>query len=143
MDSEFENSLARQPVKQIPPHWRAEILAAADKAQPARHGSLLTRDSFLSTINHRLSTIFWPHPKAWAGLAVVWVFIFIIHFSMQDKPSATIARAAPPSTEVLVQLRQQQKLYAELVGIHETQDADRPRVIVPRPRSDRTAILPA
>ena len=141
MDSEFEKSLTRQPVKQIPPHWRAEILATARNAGSSRHSSLITR-SPLSTINHKLSTLFWPHPAAWAGLAAVWIFTAVINFSMRDQP-APVAKEAPPSTEVLVQLRQQQKLYAELVGMHETQEADRPRVFVPKPRSDRNTTLPA
>ena len=81
---QFEQRLSRQPLRQIPGEWRAEILAAAREAQRPGTATRHPR-SLLSTINHQLSTLLWPHPKAWAGLAAVWVFIFAVNFSMRDK----------------------------------------------------------
>ena len=51
MKPDFEEKLSRQPVKEIPPAWRAEILSAARKAQVAPHASLVTRHAWLSTLN--------------------------------------------------------------------------------------------
>jgi hypothetical protein len=143
---QFEQRLSRQPPRQIPSAWRAEILAAARTAQAACHPSPVTRHlkpSRPSSILHILSSLLWPHPKAWAGLAAVWIFIFAVNFSMRDSSPRLAEKSAPPSPEVIVELRQQQRLFAELIGPRESRDADRPRIFTPRPRGERTEILAA
>jgi hypothetical protein len=137
----FEQRLSRQPLRPIPPDWRAEILAAAREAQSVPRASRLTPHAWLVTLNHQLSTFFWPHPKAWAGLAAVWVLIFAMNFSMRDPSSHVVAKSAPPSPEVLVELKKQQRMFAELVGANEPQDADRRKIFLPRPRSEHCEIL--
>lgn len=131
---QFEQRLGRQPLKSIPAEWRAEILTAARAAQPSRH-------VWLSTLNSQLSTVFWPHPKAWAGLATVWVFIFALNFSMRDTSPRVAEKSAPPSPEVMVELKKQQLLFAELVGPRELSDADRQKLFAPKPRSECVEIL--
>jgi hypothetical protein len=138
---QFEQRLTRQPLRPIPREWRGEILVAARTAQPARHLSPFTRHSWLSTLNHQLSTIFWPHPKAWASLAAIWVFILAVNFSMGDSSPRRAEKSVPPSPEVMVELRKQQLMLAELIGPREAHDADRPRNIAPRPRGERVEIL--
>jgi len=139
---QFEQRLSRQPVREIPGEWRAEILSAARAAQavPANLRPA-PRDSFLSTINHQLSTLLWPHPKAWAGLAAVWVCVGAFNLATQDKAPRIAEKSAPPSPAVMVELKKQQRLFAELVGNYETAEADRPRVYSPKPRSERTECL--
>jgi hypothetical protein len=132
---DFESRLSRQPVKQIPAEWRAEILSAAKHA-----ACPVPRTSFLSTLNRQLSTILWPHPKAWAGLAAVWILIFCMEFSMRDTTPVVAEKAAPPSPEVIVELKQQQRMLAELIGSSQTRDAESPRFL-PLPRSERVEIL--
>jgi hypothetical protein len=138
---DFETRLACRPLKEIPGEWRAEILAAARDAQASCHPSPVTRHNWLGTFNRQLATIFWPHPKAWAGLAAVWILIFAVNFSIHDPSPVLAEKSAPPSPEVIVELRQQQRLFAELVGPRETRDADRPRIFTPKPRGGRTEIL--
>ena len=141
---DFESRLQRQPLRQTPPDWRAEILAAAHGAQAARHPSPVTRHLKLSrpsSILHSLSSLLWPHPKAWAGLAAVWIFIFAVNFSMRDASPRLAEKSAPPSPEVIVELRKQQKLYAELMGPREERDADRSKTYGPRPRGERTDMV--
>ena len=129
----FEQRLSRQPLRPIPHEWRVEVLAAALSAsRPA------PRAPFLATLGHQLSTLLWPHPQAWAGLAAVWIFIFAVNFSMRDASPRMAEKSAPPSPAVLVELRRQQRLFAELIGPRETRDADRPRIFTPRPRGERT-----
>jgi hypothetical protein len=132
---DFEQKLQRQPLRQIPGGWRGEILSAAKSASRP-----VPRDSFLSTLNHQLSTLLWPHPKAWAGLAAVWVLIFALDFSMRDKSPVVAEKSAPPSPEVIVELKQQQRMLAELIGARETHDAG-PQQFFPRPRSECAGIL--
>ena len=138
---DFESRLQRQPLRQMPPAWRAEILAAAREAQTPVHASRITHRSWLSTFNHQLSTLFWPHPKAWAGLAAVWIFIFAVNFSLRDPSPRMAEKSAPPSPEVIVELKKQQRMFAELVGSYESPDADRRKVFSPRPRSERVEIV--
>lgn len=132
---DFEQRLARQSLRQVPGEWRAEILAAARAGQATRQAPRVTPRSWLSTINQQLSTLLWPHPKAWAGLAAVWIFILVLNFSMQDKSPVMAEKSSPPSPEVIVQLKQQQRMFAELMGPRDAAVADRPKTHTPRPRS--------
>jgi hypothetical protein len=135
---DFEQKLSHQPMRQIPGEWRAEILDACRVSSVERREP----ERFLpSTLVSRLSTIFWPHPKAWAGLAAVWILIFAVDFSMRDTTPVVAEKAAPPSPEVIVELRQQQRMLAELIGARDTSDADRSKSLVPRPRTERVEIL--
>jgi hypothetical protein len=136
----FEQHLSRQPLRQIPHEWRADILAAARAAQPSRHLSPVTHHSWLSTLNSQLSTLFWPHSKAWAALAAVWIVIFAVNFSMRETSSQVAEKSTPPSPEVIVELKKQQLLFAELVGQVQPLDADRPKLFSPKPRSERVEI---
>jgi len=133
---DFEQRLQRQPLRQIPAEWRSEILDAAI----SRHSPRATRHSFFSTLNHQLSTILWPHPKAWAGLAAVWILIFAVNVSMRDTTPLVAERAAPPSPEVIVELKQQQRMLAELIGSSPAREAV-PTRFLPLPRSERVEIL--
>ena len=122
---QFERRLSRQPFRQVPAEWREEILAAA----ASHHPSPVERRSILSTLNFQLSTILWPHPVAWAGLTAVWIFIFAAGFSLRDRPSAVAESNLSPPAEVIVEVRQQQRLLAELLGPRDTRDADRQNLL--------------
>ena len=140
---QFERRLSRQPLRQIPVEWRGEILSAAREGQTIRHSSFVIRPSWLSTLVSHLSTILWPHPKAWAGLAAVWILILVVNFPMRDKTPVSAEKSSPPSPEVIVELRQQQRLLAELIGLRDIREADRSKSFVPQPRSERAEIVAA
>jgi len=63
------------------------------------------------------------------------VVILLLHVSQRDAAPGGTEKAAPPSPETLVELRQQQQLLAELLGAHQTREADRPRTVSPRTKS--------
>ena len=42
---------------------------------------------------------------------------------------------------MVVELKQQQRLFAELIGSRDVYDAEQPKLFVPRPRSERAEIL--
>ncbi|MGH7975727.1 MAG: hypothetical protein ACREDS_14880 [Limisphaerales bacterium] len=137
----FEQKLQRQSLRQIPGEWRAEILAVAGRE--SRVESRVREPLWPSTLSSRLSTFLWPHPKAWAGLAAIWIFIFALNFSMRDKSEMTAEKITPPSPEVIAQLRQQRLLFAQLMGSTETQDADRQKTFLPKPQSECEEFLTA
>jgi hypothetical protein len=85
----------------------------------------------------------WPHPAAWAGLAAIWILILAVDFSVRDKSLVMVEKSAPPSPEVIVELKQQQRMLAELIGPRDEHDADRSKSFVPQPRSERVEILAA
>jgi len=76
-----------------------------------------------------------PSRRIWAGLAAVWIFIFVFNFSRRD-PAELLARKFPPSPEMILTFRQQERLLAELIGPNETQAAEPPKPFLPRPRSE-------
>jgi hypothetical protein len=140
---EFEKRLQRQPLRQTPCEWRSEILAAARDAQASCYPSPATRHGWLATFNRQLSILLWPHPKAWAGLAAVWIFVFAVNFSLREPSPRMAEKSAPPSPEVMMALWKQQRMLAELVGPREEHDADRSKTQAPQPRTQRVEILAA
>jgi hypothetical protein len=141
--NELEQKLSRQPLKQIPAEWRVEILSAARDAQAALPESRIPNRPFLSTLNHQLSALLWPHPKAWAGLAAVWITIIALNLSMRDHSETVASKSAPPSPEVVAELKQQKLLFVELIGANDLRIADRQKSFLPRPRSERAEMMAA
>jgi hypothetical protein len=76
-------------------------------------------------------------------LAAVWVLILTLNLSMHEKAPVLEAKAAAPSQAVMAEVRQQQKFYAELIGLTDTRDADRQPLLGPKPRSERVEGLAA
>jgi len=127
---DFEQRLRQQPLRQVPAAWREEILSAARATARSRPSTPDPRPSWLSTL-------LWPNPKAWAGLAALWVLVFALHFAARDGSPAIAKQSAPLSPQVLMALREQEQLVAELIGRSEAPDADRPQPAAPRPHSHR------
>ena len=76
---------------------------------------------------------------AWSALAVAWLVILALNFATPETsaPGSALAKATPPATpETLQALREQKRLFTELVGGTLPHDAETPRFI-PRPRSER------
>jgi len=92
---EFEQRLSRQPLRPVPAEWRAEILAAMRRGEETPRCGVGPRS--VPSLPAWLATLFWPRPAAWAGLAVVWIFIFALNFSMRDHTPALAEKVAPPS----------------------------------------------
>lgn len=135
MNDDFENQIQRQPLKKIPGEWRAEILVAADLNRRK-----IREFTFAATVASGLRQIFWPHPKAWAGLAAVWIFIFAVNFSIRDKSPVVAEKVAPPSPEVIAELQKQRLLFAQLIGSSDVREAEPPKFF-PRPRTERVEVL--
>src|ERR1035441_4315253 len=139
---DFEKRLARQPLGQIPGEWREEILSTARQATLAEHAPRTTYHapaprSLLSTLIHQLSTLLWPHPTAWAGLAAVWLVILGVNLTTREASTVVAKRAAPVSSQSFMAFQEQERLLSELIGTSETPVAERTKASPPRPRSER------
>jgi len=139
---DLEDRIARQPWRPIPAEWREEILAAVRQARRLAQTPTVASPTpgwrlLLSTLNSQLSTFLWPSPKAWAGLAALWIVILGVNLAARDTTPAPGAKpAAPPSRELLQALAEQKRLLAELLEPPERPAPVRPRPSVPRLRSE-------
>ena len=137
---DFEKRLQRQPLRQVPAEWRGEILSAARQASAPQHAPRTThhsRPSLFSTLNYQLSTILWPHPVAWAGLAAVWLVILGLNHTTRDALPRLAKGSLPAAPQVFMAFQEQERVLAELIGPRETPVAERPKPAPPRPRSER------
>ena len=77
-----------------------------------------------------------PSRQIWAGLAAIWILIFIFNFSQRDPAELMARKSPPPSPEMILTFRQQEKLLAELIGPNEPQAIAPPKSFLPQPRSE-------
>jgi hypothetical protein len=138
---DFEKQLQRQPLRQVPGEWREKILQNATPARrlgPPKH----SEGGWLSLLTSNLSRLLWPHPKAWAGLAALWVAMIVVQFASSDPASHAGNRAETLSPDAMVMLKQQQKLLGELVQQSSPIEPSRTKPNVQQPRSDRRKTIP-
>ena len=126
---EFEERARAQRLRELPPEWRQEILSAARAVTQAR-------PHFIVQLAERLSGLLWPSPRAWAGLAAVWLGIIGINFSLADKREAVSKKSEPSSARIMMVLREQEQILTELIEPRETPIL-RPKAPDVRPRSQR------
>jgi hypothetical protein len=130
----FEQRLSDEPLRQIPGAWREEILGAAAAHRPAEP---LPEPGY-ALVRLRLRELLWPCPRAWAGLAAVWVAILAVNFATSvPAPESEIRRAALPAPEKWQMLRLQQEMLAELAAATEEPDPGKAIPSIPQPRSQR------
>jgi hypothetical protein len=136
-ENPFEKRLERLPQRPVPPAWRHEILSAVREVAPPQQvavfGNLL-----ISRLNSIVTALLWPHPRAWAGLAAVWVLVFGLSFATREPSEAGFAQqSAPTSPQMRELLRQQERLLAELVGPNGTSENNLPTPAAPRSQLGR------
>ncbi len=134
-DDSFENRLKATPPRHLPTEWRAEILGPAREA--AASGQRRTVDGNRGfTLPTWLTGLLWPHPKAWAGLAAVWVVIIGVNLANRGGDAAPRAEvSAPPSPQMRAILLQQEQLFVELVG--DIKEPEQSKSHRPQPHSRR------
>src|ERR1017187_6286219 len=138
---DFAKLLAAKPMGATPRERAEEILSTARQATLAEHAPRTTYHapaprSLLSTLIHQLSTLLWPHPTAWAGLAAVWLVILGVNLTTQDASTRFAKHASPASPQVFMAFQEQERLLSELIGPREAPVAERPKPAPPRPRSE-------
>jgi len=99
--------------------------------------------SLLCCSNQLWQELVWPCRRIWAGLAAAWILIFIINVSQRDGSQTVIAKSTPWAG-VMMTFRDQQKLLDELLADRSPpMDAERPRIYLPKPRTENMELLAA
>ena len=84
--------------------------------------------------------LIWPCRRIWAGLAVVWVLILVANISLHEHSPAIIKSG--PSSEMMMTLKDQQKILAELLTDHSVpRDAERQKIFAPKPRTENAEMV--
>ena len=116
---------------------RAALGRLNNEATKAQSGPDSLVALFLGGSQKLWRELLWPHPAAWAALAGVWLVLLAVHFAAPETPPRSVASQSPPSPQIRELLKQQEQLFAELVGPKLNREADRPRTTAPQPRSSR------
>jgi hypothetical protein len=114
-------------------HETAELELDAISARVARQMEPATEPSLFSRVRDLLTL-----PKlGWSALAAAWVVIISLNFVWREAPStATASVARAPRSETIEALREQKRIYAELINSGATADVE-PRRSTLRPHSAR------
>jgi len=138
----FEERLQRQPFRKIPEEWRREVLFSAEAKLLSERGSVVGKHDPARNqcLGWRLvlSTLLWPSPAAWGGLAAIWVLILTLG-SHDTKQS--VAENRPLVPEMIAALKEQEQILKELVEPSAPRVADRPKPSATIPRSERQGNL--
>lgn len=161
--NDFEHRLQGEQPRQIPPTWREDILrqaraaaetqeTAATGARPPQTGWL--RSAMAALRNHLTApgspslahSLLWPHPKAWATLAALWMAIGCLHWASKEPAAPTLAsnpvQPASRSSVELLCLAEQLRLQRELLGVSPARPMDpvdrRKTQPTPKPHSAAT-----
>jgi hypothetical protein len=82
-----------------------------------------------------------PSRRIWTGLGAVWALIFVVNLAQRDNVSSVTGqtvRTAP----VMMSLQAQQRLMNEVLADRvAAPDADRPKVVTPRPRTESSRLF--
>jgi hypothetical protein len=116
---------------------REVVKVAADvnrRKQPIRE--LTFAATLTNTVRLSFLELVWPCRRIWAGLAAVWILIFIANFSQRDNVSGVTGKSAR-SGEVIMSLQAKQRWMNELLADRSAPpEADRSRNFAPKPRSE-------
>jgi plasmid stabilization system protein ParE len=125
---DFEKQLQEQPMRQVPGHWRGEILQAARRAENPEAARAERR-----TLPAWLHQLLWPNPVAWGALAAVWVVVLFLNASSRGT-DVQIAKVPNQPREVMIAVKQQLKFRAELMSANDVPVAEPPKLGAPQSR---------
>lgn len=120
--NEFENELKQQPLRRVPGHWRAQILAQASAEKRARRHEPWW------------AALLWPSPKAWGSLAAVWALM--VAFSMATTRERSVSEEPQQTAQVRMAMEEKRRLQAEI-----EEASLRVQVDSPKPRSEMSLRL--
>ena len=119
-----------EPDQIVRMRWAKAIEAAAAPA-PVR------RPAPITAIFEWGQDMIGPCRRIWGGLAVIWVVILAVNFSMRADAQTRAMKSSPSSPEMIMAFQQQERLLVELIGPRETRNAEPSKLFLPQPRSQR------
>lgn len=115
--------------------WTRAIQAAS-RTQPVR------RHTPATAFREWAQDVIWPYRRVWAGLAAAWVMILAGNLSLHDHPQTFTAKASAPSQEMIMAFKDRQDILAELLADHSApREAQRPKSLLPKPRTENVRIM--
>lgn len=116
---------------------RREIVAGLNcQDTKAQNWAVKIAVSCLAGSNKVWLELVWPCRRIWAGLAAVWIALFIFNVSQRDKSELAARKLPPPSPEAIMTWRQQEKFLVELIGPSAPGDAEQREIFLPKPRTE-------
>jgi hypothetical protein len=120
---------------------RSVVIELNNKGAKAQSGSENFASSCLCCLDQIWLELVWPCRRIWTGLAAIWILIFIVNFSQRDSSQVHLAKSSSPAAMTMT-LRDQQKLLNELLADRSfAADAERPRIYLPKPRTETLELL--
>lgn len=112
--NDFENELKKQPLRQVPEHWRKQILAAAQVARAEKSPRWSWWD------------LLWPSPKAWGALAAAWIILIGFNLALREE---TRSGESPEAAQIRMAMEQKRHLQAEIeeASLQVNREAPKPR----------------
>jgi hypothetical protein len=134
---DFERRLERQPMRPVPPGWRAEILRAAERAAPRRWASPASGPM------RWWREWLWPCPPAWAGMAAAWLVTLVLNLTVAPAPGSAVQNSAPLTPQAVTMVIQERRLLAQLLNPPAADVAEPPKPPWLTPRSERRPLFHA
>ncbi len=117
-------------MRKAPAAWREEILLEAQAVERSNAAADVNRQTWFTNL-------LWPCPRAWAGLAAVWVAILAVNLGSTTDSTSHLAKAEAISDSSFAERR---KLLTDLLVSFNTalpEPAEPPKNSTPRPQSRR------
>ena len=118
---------------------RREVVAGLNPQDTkARSGATTLAAWGLGGANKLWLELVWPCRRVWTGLAAAWILILMVNFSLRDNAGRATGKPAR-SGEMIMSVQAQQRWMNELLADSSAPpEADRPRNVAPKPRSEKT-----
>jgi len=103
--------------------------------------SLVT--AILGCSNKCWGELVWPCRRIWAGLVAAWVLLLIVNLSQRDGAQSVMLKS-PATMEMMTTFHDQEKILNDLlVDRSLPAEAERPRIYLPKPRTDNMKVSTA
>ena len=132
---EFEQRLKQVQLRQVPEHWREEILNTAREragGSKTQRGQLLIHAALVAW-----RELIVPCRSAWTGMAALWLGLFLVNALMQPRDGNEMHTPTRLASERIHSLKEQRRILVELTGPIQLTPAEPSPRNSPKPRSER------
>lgn len=135
---DFEQKLSEQPLRELPQEWRNRILSTAQGANSgSKTHSRIDPPLFrMRDLRARFAALLWPAPRAWAGLAFIWLLLAIANRIPSNHESNIALTGSRPAPAAMAAWKEQERILVELIQPPEAPVPEASRHVAPQPRSE-------